>query len=71
MEVIDALFNNYINNQGFYIWNCEKMYQYDKSIFYDHNHLNVSGAKLLTIELDLKLKQIIQTNKNNNLKKIE
>ena len=71
LERRNFIFNNYINNQGFYIWNYEKMYQYDKSIFYNHNHLNVSGAKLLTIELDLKLKQIIQTNKNNNLKKIE
>lgn len=71
LERRNFILNDYINKQGFHIWNFEKMYQYDKNMFINEDHLNVSGAKILTVELDFKLKRIIQTSKNNNLKKIE
>jgi hypothetical protein len=60
----NRIFEKFTQNQAIHIWNYEKRYQNTDSIFYNEDHLNVNGAKIISKELDIKLHKIIDDKKD-------
>ena len=57
----DSLLSNFKKKNNIHIWNYEKSFENDTKVFYNEDHLNYNGAKKITLEIDKKLKKIINS----------
>lgn len=52
------LLEELIDNEHTYFWNLEKMIEQETKLFYNVNHVNPDGAKVVTAEVNRRLKAI-------------
>lgn len=56
----DQIFEQLDSNQKIHNWNYEKKYENADSLFYNEDHLNIKGSKIMSIELDFKLRNLLK-----------
>lgn len=61
----DSILSIYKDRNGVSIWNYERKWEKDTKVFYNEDHLNVDGAKKITLEIDKKLNVIIKARTHN------
>lgn len=54
----DSVLHHYEKSKDVYIWNYDKLYENNRDIFSNEDHLNVYGAKKLTLSLNKKIKKL-------------
>lgn len=65
----DEFVQSYNKHKNVHFWNFEKIYEYQSEMFGNPDHLNARGAKFFSDKIDSLLRDLINTNAQQRLKR--